>query len=89
MIEISETFDCEQTDCGRKFENQDDLLSHYQRRHLNLYEKYKPTPNIEFKETQPSAKVRIITEEMVGVGTQYASLDEIEEVIIFKSDKFG
>ncbi len=80
MIEISETYDCEQKDCGRKFQSQDDILLHYQRRHPNLYEKYKQVIKIEYKETLPSGKVRIITEEMLGIGIQYAGLDEIEEV---------
>jgi hypothetical protein len=80
MIEITETYNCEQNDCGRKFQTKDDLLSHYQRRHNDLYEKYKTILKIEYKETQSSGKVRIITEEIVGVGTKYACLDEIEEL---------
>ena len=45
-----------------------------------LYEKYKQVIKIEYKETLPSGKVRIITEEMLGIGIQYAGLYEIEEV---------
>jgi hypothetical protein len=109
MLNDSETYDCEEKGCGRKFETKDGLLSHYQRRHINLYNKYKDIKPNDFSEktlvenmqtsntsmldnsmslshsqslvSTSTERIRIITEELLGVGTKYADIDEIEEVI--------
>ena len=86
MIEISETFNCQDKECGRKFKTEEELSSHYERRHQNLLLRSSKSedsqiPTIEEKLNNQN-KIKIITEEMIGVGSKYADLDEIEEVRI-------
>lgn len=86
MIEISETFDCKYIECGRKFKTKEELLSHYERRHeklIPLSSNTKESQIIEIDENNIEIKIKIITEEMIGIGTKYADIDEIEEVRIF------
>jgi hypothetical protein len=82
MIEISETFDCQDKECGRKFKTKEELLSHNERRHQNFLSKSKESQNTIDEEKNNQIKIKIITEEMIGVGSKYADLDEIEEVKI-------
>ena len=86
MIEISETFNCQDLDCGRKFKTKEELLSHYERRHENLLDYSKNDFNINDVKSINDNKIKIITEEMIGIGLKYADLDEIEEVNINKKD---
>jgi hypothetical protein len=120
IVETSETYNCEEKGCGRKFEDKEGLLSHYHRRHIHLYNKYKDIrqdediPEVINEErldeeinkwsiekssatvtdsmslsTTGLERLKIITEELLGVGTKYAGLDEIEEVLIlFMVDLF-
>jgi hypothetical protein len=100
MIEDVNVYDCEEKGCGRKFNTREALLSHYQRRHVNLFNKYNDDiPEVieenghkgdvdvidtltdsQMLSTTSLERVRIITEEMIGIGTKYAGLDEVEEV---------
>ena len=78
--------------------DRDNLLNHYQRRHIHLFKKYKDNEEIpeviedntnktidvndsQMLSTTSLERVRVITEELLGVGVNYAGLDEVEEVI--------
>jgi hypothetical protein len=98
IVDVS-MYDCEEIGCGRKFESKEELLEHYQRRHINLFNKYKDFEEIQEVIDEPEIKalvdvndsqmlsttslerIRVINEEMLGIGIKYAGLDEIEEVL--------
>jgi hypothetical protein len=98
MIDDVSLYDCEEKGCGRKFDNREALLNHYQRRHIDLYHKFQDSEEIledidenvnkdkdilsesQMHSTTSLERVRMITEEMIGVGVKYGELDEIEEV---------
>jgi len=45
MIENVETYNCEQSNCGRKFPDFELLLDHYKRRHPTVYKIYEKRKN--------------------------------------------
>jgi hypothetical protein len=46
MIDNIETYNCEEIDCGRKFQKFGQLLDHYKRRHNELFLKCKDNQEI-------------------------------------------
>lgn len=95
MIDIDYSYICEENDCGRKFKEYDELIAHYKRRHIKLFEKN--TKNTIFNDIQEKLNLITLYDEFekldksnfeIKEADEEAEDDESEQLINIKENEF-